>query len=283
MYQAIFPGFFHPISEMPEGLRRHIRVPEDYFMAQASIYALYHMTDPDVFYNREDLWQFPRSGEEQEIKPYYVVMQLPGNSKPEFLLMLPFTPDKKDNLAAWFAARCDEPSYGQRLVFSFSKEKLVYGPSQIQARINQDPKFSQLRTLWGQQGSRINVGHLQVIPIGNTMLYVEPLYLQSEQRALPELKLVLLSYGSRIVMADNLDEAFASLFGGEEEAKSAPSKPAAQGASATAMPASPSGLIREAVDHYSKAMSDQRNGDWAGYGKEIKALGDTLQSLTGKK
>jgi uncharacterized membrane protein (UPF0182 family) len=274
MYEKIFPKWFHAFSEMPSALKSHIRVPEDYFIAQANVYASYHMTNPDVFYNQEDLWEFPRSGEEQKIEPYYVIMQLPGEKKPEFLLMLPFTPNKKDNLAAWFAARCDPPNYGKRLVYEFSKERLVFGPSQIQARINQDPRFSQLRTLWGQQGSQINVGHLQVIPVGNAMLYVEPLYLQSERRALPELKLVLLAFGNKIVMEENLEKAFASLWGTAPKTKKAlpllSSKPILQI------------TIQEALLHYKKAMEDERNGDWAGYGREIQKVGKILERLSQK-
>lgn len=277
MYMKIFPGLFHPFSEMPAGLRAHIRVPEDYFMAQAMIYSLYHMTKPEVFYNREDLWQLPHPAGEEEIHPYYVTMQVPGGDKPEFLLMLPFTPGKKDNLAAWMAARCDEAHYGEKLVFEFPKESLVFGPSQIQARINQNPKFSQLRTLWGQQGSRIVLGHLQVIPVGNAILYVEPLYIKAEHRELPELKLVLLAYGDRIVMEETLPKALNALFQAEPKATGLMDLPVSEPLLGPAEK-----QLSQALSHYKKALDYQKRGDWTNYGVEIQKLGQILQKLTGK-
>jgi len=281
LYQANFPGLFHSLSEMPPGLRQHIRVPEDFFMAQAAVYALYHMTNPDVFYNREDLWQFPHPTGDEEIRPYYVIMQVPGDTNPEFLLMLPFTPGKKDNLAAWVAARCDEDHYGERLVFEFPKESLVYGPSQIQARINQDPKFSQLRTLWGQEGSRINLGHLQVIPVGNSILYVEPLYLKAEKRELPELKLVLLAYGDKIVMEETLEKGLAALFTSTEKT-TASSRKTGTVPVKPMLDQSTQEELQQALARYHDAMDAERRGDWTGYGQQIEALGEILQSLSKK-
>jgi len=275
VYRSVFPQLFRPLSDMPPGLVAHIRVPEDYFLVQGLVYSLYHMTTPDVFYNREDQWQLPHPAGDEEIRPYHVIMQLPGSNAPEFLLMLPFTPSKKDNLAAWMAARCDPAHYGEKLAFEFPKESLVYGPSQIQARINQDPKFSQLRTLWGQQGSRITLGHLQVIPVGNAILYVEPLYLKAEHRELPELKLVLLAFGNRIVMEDSLEKALVAVFKTRMSAASPiPS---------SVMPkAANDATLTEALAHYNKAIEYQKNGDWTNYGIEIRKLGDVLKKLSGQ-
>ncbi len=284
MYSKEFPNLFHPFSQMPKSLKAHIRVPENFFLAQAEVYTLYHMTDPNVFYNREDLWQFSHQETGGIVKPYYVLMQLPGDKKPEFLIMVPFTPYKKDNMEAWFAARCDPPYYGQRLVFEFSKDRLVFGPSQVQARINQDPRFSKLRTLLGQQGSNIQIGHLQVIPIHNVMLYVEPIYLEASQRELPELKLVLVAYGNRIEMDENLKQALASLFGVQNMAQNtAQNKKNMRSKKGMKLPSEEISKIQkklnEAYTLYQKAIQDERNMNWGKYGIEIKKLGTVLGKL----
>ncbi len=287
MYSREFPSLFRPFSQMPKSLKAHIRIPENYFLAQAEVYTLYHMTDPSVFYNREDLWQFAHQETGGIVKPYYVLMQLPGDKKPEFLIMVPFTPYRKDNMEAWFAARCDPPYYGQRLVFEFSKDRLVFGPSQVQARINQDPRFSKLRTLLGQQGSNIQIGHLQVIPIRNVMLYVEPIYLEAAQRELPELKLVLVAYGNQIQMDENLKQALASLFGIQNMPQSTPQNGKAAALNKnlklpiekklTAL-----STINKAYSLYQKAIEAERNMDWSKYGRDIKELGKILEKLSRK-
>src|SRR5262245_39049844 len=189
----VFPGLFRPFHEMPAGLRGHIRYPEDLFRTQALMYATYHMTNPVVFFLKEDQWQWPvlESGQtSQPMLPYYTMMTLPGESKTEFIQMLPFTPRAKDNLAAWIAARSDPEHYGQLVVFRFPKQKIVYGPRQIQGRINQDQVISPQITLWNQQGSQVIWGTLLVIPIGESLIYVRPLYLRSPQSSIPELKRV---------------------------------------------------------------------------------------------
>ena len=182
---------------MPADLRAHIRYPQDLFTIQANMYTTYHMQDPQVFYNKEDLLSIPRrtvGGTEQEMEPYYTIMRLPGETKEEFVLLLPFTPNKRDNMRAWLAARSDPPHYGKLIALDFPKAKLVYGPKQIEARIDQDAFISQQLSLWGQKGSQVIRGSLLAIPIETSLLYVQPLYLGAEKGSLPELKRVIVAF-----------------------------------------------------------------------------------------
>ena len=203
---------------MPPDLQKHIRYPEDLFLIQARLYQTYHMEAAEVFYNREDLWQFPRQpgGDGTAMMtPYYIIMRLPGEPQAEFFLMVPMVPSRRDNMIAWLAARCDAPDYGKLIVYEFPKDKLVYGPFQIEARINQSTEISQQLTLWNQMGSRVIRGaNLLVIPIENSILYVSPLYLRAEHGHLPELKRVIAAYGEHVVMKETLAEALAALFTG---------------------------------------------------------------------
>jgi len=212
-YQKIF-GIFKPLSALRPDLRAHIRYPHRLFSLQAQLYARYHMTDPRVFYNQEDLWEIPKSPKDPRryIRAYYTIMRLPGEKEPEFILMVPFTPAKKDNLSAWMCARCDPEHYGQMLVYRFPKQTLVYGPQQIESRINQDPGISRQISLWDQRGSRVILGTLLVIPVKGNLLYVQPLYLKSESGQIPELKRVIVVYGNQILMAKTLEAALESLF-----------------------------------------------------------------------
>ena len=212
-YRRIFPALFKPLDAMPPDLQKHIRYPEDLFNIQALQYRAYHMDAPEVFYNREDLWQFPReptapdemnAGGETRMAPYYIMMRLPGEPQTEFFLMLPMTPSKRENMIAWLAARCDLPEYGKLIVYEFPKDKLVYGPFQIEALINQNTEISQQISLWNQMGSRVIRGTLLVVPIGNSILYVSPLYLRAQSGQLPELKRVIAAYGDRVVMEETL-------------------------------------------------------------------------------
>ena len=205
---------------MPKDLRAHIRYPEEFFTIQASKYSLFHMTDPHVFYNREDMWRVAQSaisGEAAGMTPYYTIMKLAEvGTTEEFILMVPFTPARKDNMIAWMAARCDEPNYGKVLVFNFPKQKLVYGPQQIESRIDQDPGISQQLTLWGQGGSKVIRGTLLVIPVLNSVLYVQPLYLAAEAGGgLPQLTRVIAAYSDHVVMEPSLDAALSRIFGGQ--------------------------------------------------------------------
>ncbi len=290
-YQRIFPGVFRPMSEMPPDLRAHIRYPQDFFAIQAAKYAVYHMTDPSVFYSKEDLWRVATrsaNGESTPMNPYYAVMKLPEvGTTEEFILMVPFTPARKNNMIAWMAARCDGPDYGKVLVFTFPKEKLIYGPEQIQSRLNQTPAISQQLTLWDQGGSRVIHGTLLVVPVQNAVLYVEPLYLASEGgSSLPQLKRVIVAYSDQVVMEPSLDEALNAIFGGNaggpaETAGSGPA-PANSSAPANAIPASIESLIQQANQHYEKAQQDLRQGDWSGYGQEIEKVGEILKQMPAK-
>ena len=296
-YSQIFPGVFHPLADMPKDLRAHIRYPEDIFSVQANMYALFHMTDPRVFYNKEDLWRVAQSaagGAGTAMTPYYNIMKLAEVGKrEEFILMAPFTPARKDNMIAWMAARCDDPNYGKVLVFTFPKQKLIYGPQQIESRIDQDPTISQQLTLWGQGGSKVIRGTLLVTPVLNSVLYVEPLYLAAETGGgLPQLQRVIVAYSDHVVMEATLDAALTKIFGGTvtttpSQLASVPGQPASTaGALATkpaaAEPDTPA-LIHEASQHYERALQLQRQGDWAGYGDEIKKLGEVLNKLAARQ
>src|SRR6476660_7725011 len=246
-YQRIFPGLFKPFAAMPPGLQKHIRYPEDLFLIQARLYQAYHMDAAEVFYNREDLWQFPRQPGDAGtavMVPYYIIMRLPGEPQAEFFLMLPMVPSRRDNMIAWLAARCDPPDYGKLVVYEFPKERLVYGPFQIEARINQTTEISQQLTLWNQMGSRVIRGaNLLVIPIENSLLYVTPLYLRAEHGHLPELKRVIAAYGEHVVMRETLPEALSALF---VERGAAPAVSTSTEGTSPAGPAA--GRAKEALD-----------------------------------
>jgi uncharacterized membrane protein (UPF0182 family) len=286
-YRNIFPTLFKPLAAMPSDLQQHIRYPEDLFYMQALEYRAYHMEAPEVFYNREDLWQFPREPtdannaryEPARMAPYYIMMRLPGDPHAEFFLMLPMVPSQRENMIAWLAARCDPPDYGKLIVYEFPKEKLVYGPFQIEARINQNTKISQQMSLWNQMGSRVIRGNLLVVPIENSILYVSPLYLRAETGQLPELKRVIAAYGDRVVMEETLPAALAALF--EESAPAtAPLAATASVGTSTAGPADE--RARQALGHYDKALERLKAGDWAGFGAELNALRPLLEQLSGQ-
>ncbi len=288
--QAIFPGFLQPLDDMPDDLRAHIRYPEGLFSLQTDIYSTYHMTNPEVFYNREDEWEVPVIDNEQ-MQPYYTIMRLPGESRAEFIQMLPFTPRGKNNLAAWMVARSDGDQYGKLLVFQFPKQKVIFGPSQIVARINQDQEISPQITLWNQQGSEVIQGTLLVIPIEEALLYVRPLYLRASGGRIPELKFVIVAYQNQIVMEATLDLALNRLFGSAGSPGSLPADtilaaaelPPADAGATTAAAAGTTGnpLVVEASEHYRRALSAQRQGNWAEYGDEIEQLGAVLERLGG--
>lgn len=214
-WMAIFPGLFKPLDKMPPALRKHIRYPVDLLSIQSERLLTYHMEDPQVFYNREDLWRVPNEiygSEQQPVAPYYLITKLPTETAEEFILLLPFTPVSRNNLIAWIAGRSDGGEYGKLLLYLFPKQRLVYGPEQIEALINQDPVISEQISLWNRQGSKALQGNLLVIPIEQSLLYVEPLYLEAERNSLPTLIRVIAAYENRIVMAENLDLALKALF-----------------------------------------------------------------------
>ena len=280
VYARIYPALFKPLSAMPEDLRQHIRYPHQYLGLQAAIFAAYHMTDPKVFYNKENLWEIPALGE-KPMEPYYTVMKLPGEKKEEYILLLPFTPSKRDNLAAWLTARCDGANYGKILAYTFPRDRLIYGPKQIDARINQDAFISQQLTLWNQRGSEVIRGSMLVIPIEKSLLYVQPLFLTADKGGLPELRRVIVAYGDQVVMEETLELALQKIFGGKVPAQPAVQSAAAGGGGAeSAGPKVPgAGLAREAVAIFDRAMLLQRQGDWAGYGEELRKLQQVLRRM----
>jgi uncharacterized membrane protein (UPF0182 family) len=285
-YQRIFPTLFQPLDSMPASLRKHIRYPEDLFIIQAGVYGTYHMKDPEVFYNKEDLWTFPKESHKGQstttMQPYYTIMRLPGEPREEFILMLPMVPNNRDNMIAWLAARCDGANYGKVIEYTFSKEKLIYGPAQIEARIDQDTTISQQLSLWNQTGSRVIRGNMLVIPIDDTLLYVEPLYLSAESRQLPELKRLIASTGDRVVMAQDVDSLLAALFSqeGRKPAVVTSTSAPAPGARANELP--PAGANAEALNHYRRAFEALNKGDWRTFGAEMDAMQKALQGAPAK-
>jgi len=278
VYRKIFPDLFKELDKMPEGLRAHLRYPQLIFDVQANILKNYHMTNPQIFYNREDAWDIAKekySGKVQEMESQYIVMKIPGEQKEEFILMVPYTPVKKDNMVSWLAARMDGENYGKLILFKFPKNRLIYGPMQIESRIDQDPNISKELTLWDQKGSSVIRGNLLVIPIDSSVLYVQPLYIKSQnEKSLPEVKRVIVAYGDRIVMEETLEKAISKLFNISMQNMTPPSGTQAQEGTQDVK-----GLIEAANDLYNKANQSIQNGDWASYGSYIKQLGDVLKKL----
>jgi len=282
----IFPGLLKPLAEMPLSLRRHVRYPESIFGIQSAMYATYHMTNPAVFYNKEDQWEVPAidsGGASVPMEPYYTIMRLPHERDVEFVQMLPFTPRRKDNLAAWMVARSDGSHYGRMLVFQFPKQKVVFGPRQIVARINQDQVISPQITLWNQQGSEVIQGTLLVIPVEESLIYVRPLYLRAAGGKIPELKRVIVAYQNQIVMDESFEAALGKIFRKGVIIRPPEAEPAAAGADAMAPVAggdSVEALAGLARQHFDRALEAQRGGDWALYGEEIRQLGAVLERMT---
>lgn len=311
-YQKIYPAIFRPMAEMPAGLLSHIRYPEDLLNTQSGRLTVYHMKDARAFYNRVEKWEIaqenPKSvgpAESQEtMQAYYAIIHLPNKPEPEYLLMLPFTPAGKPNMVAWLAGLCDGDAYGQLLTYYFPKTQQIWGPIQIEAAISQDTEISGFFTLWNQQGSSVIRGNLLVLPVGDSILYVEPIYLRAAQNAIPELKRVIVGRGDgRVVMSPTLSQALATVLGesppgliaeqpawAEVSAVPAPAakpQPTPPGAAkpSTAAPAPPAaptdvrGLAAQADREFKDALDKQRKGDWAGYGESLKKLQKTLDDL----
>jgi uncharacterized membrane protein (UPF0182 family) len=280
-YSKIFPEMFKDFGEMPQGLKEHIRYPMYIFSTQAEVYSTYHMTDPQVFYNKEDQWNIPREiyGEtETQMIPYYTIIKFPdANGNEEFVLILPFTPVNKNNMLAWIAARCDLENYGRITEYKFPKEKLIYGPLQIESRIDQNSEISQLFTLWGQKGSSVIRGNLLVIPVMDSLIYVEPVYLRAEQSELPELKRVIVGYQDNIEIGLNLEEALLNLFTGIEPAAVAEGEFGEEAAVPVLL--SIRNLILRAQDVYEDAQEKLRQGDFSGYGESLNNLEDIFEEL----
>ncbi len=285
----IYPDLLRPLSEMPADLRAHMRYPEDLFRAQTGLYATFHMTDPETFYHREDQWQIPEAQQNAVRSGYarHIVMRLPGEREAEYLMMRPFTPRQKDNLAAWMVARNDGEHYGKLIAYRFPRQSLVFGPTQIANRINQDTEVSRQVSLWDQGGSEVIRGELLVIPIEASLLYVQPLYLRAQGGKIPELKRVIVAHEDRVVMEETLEQGLQNLFG-EGAASGArgtvrsatsatPAEPAARAATEAR-----DALVQQAVQLYERAKAAQRADDWAAYGEAMQRLGDVLRRLRGQ-
>jgi uncharacterized membrane protein (UPF0182 family) len=307
----VFKGLFTPGDQMPDDLRRHMRYPEDFYSIQAAVLATYHMTDPQIFYNKEDVWEIPTeiySDKEIPVVPYYELLALPGETKPELALLQPFAPLSKKNMAALLAARMDGDNYGKLVVFDFPKDKLVYGPSQMEARISNDPVISSQLTLWDQAGSQVIRGNLLVVPVDRSVMYFEPVYLQAEQSPIPELTRVIAAYGDQVVMEPTLSDALAKIFGAPAggttttttgggttttvpggtttttgatttTVPSSTTTTTAPGSTTTTLPSDIAQLIALANQHYQAAIEAQKRGDWSEYGSQIEALGQVLDAL----
>jgi uncharacterized membrane protein (UPF0182 family) len=259
---------------------------------QAQVFSIFHMTNPAIFYNREDQWQIPTfdtGGQLAPMEPYYTIMKLPGEPQAEYIQMLPFTPRDKDNLAAWMVARSDGANYGKLAVFQFPKQTVIFGPRQVAARISQDQAIAPQITLWNQQGSEVIQGTLLVIPIEESLIYIRPLYLRAAGGQIPELKRVIAAYQNQIVMEPTLDEALERLFPGGGRRTAPSPTPAIE----TAVPAAPKAgapesddlavLAQQARDHYARAIKAQREGNWAVYGDEIRKLGEVLERMRSRR
>ena len=275
-YGAIFPGLFKPFSQMPPGLQAHIRYPRDLFNLQAERFALFHMTDPRVFYTREDLWNIAKENLQQAggpspIRPFFVISRLPGEAKEEFVTILPYTPNGKTNMIAYLAARSDPPDYGTLFDFRFPKDSLVVGPQQVESNIDQAPVIKSQFALLNAAGSTVIRGNLLVLPIENSLLYIEPIYLEATNVPIPQLKKVIAATGQNVVMEDTLDKALASLLG--QATPTTPSGPTTPPSGTVAQ------LIASAKTHYDQAQTDLTKGDFVGYAQEIKTVGEILKQL----
>ena len=295
----VYPGLFTPSEEMPDDIRRHLRYPEDLLKVQAETLSVYHMTEPQTFYNKEDVWEIPTEmygGDEIRVEPYYLIMVLPGGEEEEFVLLQPFVPRAKQNMVSWMAARMDGDKYGELVVIAFPKDKLVFGPAQVEARINNDPVISSQLTLWDQAGSEVIRGNLLVIPVEDSLIYVEPLYLQAAQDAIPELTRVIVAYGDVVVMEPDLRTALESIFAGTGSGTTttAPGSTTTTTVPSTTttvppatttttisgtLPTDRGALLDLAEKLYEEARAAQRIDDWATYGEKIKRLGEVITAL----
>ncbi len=310
----VYPGLFTPGDQMPADLRKHMRYPEDYYTTQAQVLTLYHMSDPQIFYNKEDAWEIPKElygngKDEIPVVPYYQMLALPGSDTPEFALLQPFAPLSKKNMTSLMVARQDGANYGKLTLLDLPKDKLVFGPSQVEARISSDPTISAQLTLWDQSGSQVIRGNLLVVPVGDAMMYFEPLYLQASQNPIPNLAEVIVVYSDQVVMAPTLEGALQKIFGaqiGPTTSTTGGTTSTSGGSTTTTIPGgtttttvpptttttTPGGpttsttlgttqqaLVAQANQHYQAAIAAQKAGDWAEYGRQIDELGKVLAAL----
>jgi hypothetical protein len=270
VYQAAFPDMFKPLSAMSADLKSHLRYPPDMFAAQVEAYGKYHMKVPQVFYNNEDLWTLSREkygGESVPMQPYFILMRLPNEDKLQFLLMTPLTPVDKDNMIGWMAGRSDFPGYGQLVVYKLPKDRLIYGPLQIEALIDQDPVISRQLALWDQRGSKVIRGNLIVVPINHSLLYVEPVYLVAEINDLPQLQRVIVAYGTKIVMEPTLQRALDVIFG-----TAPPSAVSLDTPAGVASAQVRKDTLQKVRMPYERAQKALQEGDWRAFGAAMEQL-----------
>ena len=278
-FDSVYEGLFKPLSDLPTDILAHIRYPKDLFVVQALKYSTYHMENPQVFYNREDLWDFPKEtyeGAEKTMSPYYLVTKLPGDIKETFVLMLPFTPTNKNNMISWLAVSSDPENYGEFTVLKLPKEKTIYGPMQIESRIDQDTDISAKLTLWGQAGSRVIRGNLMIIPIRESLLYVEPIYLQATQSKLPELKRVIVSYEDKVVMEENLMKGLLRIFNVDTDYLESIVDIQTNGVASDGVVNNLQQRVINTFSELKAALSDSR---WADFGVKMTELESLIQNL----
>lgn len=285
-YTRVFPDLFKPIEQMPQGQRDQVRYPQDLFDVQASMFRTYHMRDPVMFYNREDVWEFPRErvfGSAQTMESYYTILRFPDEKEEEFMLMIPFTPSNRDNMISWLSGRSDGDNYGTLLLFRFPRGELVFGPMQIEARIDQTAEIAQQLALWDQAGTRVLRGSQLVIPVENSILYIKPLFLRAVEGRLPELRRVLASDGNRVVMEAGLELALERLLSDRPLPAAPPVDAALPGVVRERIADTPIASIQElarrALDRYERSQRLLRDGNWSEYGEEIRKLREDLQKL----
>lgn len=280
-YQKIYPTLFKDVKEMPEGIRKHIRYPNSLLKIQAGVYTKYHMDQVKVFYQDEDLWDIAHQiygTEEKEMDPSYFIFELPDEKKAEFINMIPFTPKSKQNMTSIMMARNDGNRYGQLLVYKFPKNKTVYGPMQIEAQIDQNTEISKEFSLWNSSGSKYRRGDLFVIPINNSIMYVEPVYLEASNQAIPEMKRVIVAYGDKIAYESTLEDALADLFGEDENGGQSQSASASSGKNNSGK-SNTKELIQKANEAYENAVNAQKSGNWKKYGDYLDELEKYLNQL----
>lgn len=283
-WSKIFPKLFNSGGQMPADLWKHMRYPEEFFEVQTDVYRTFHMTDTNTYYNREDVWEVTPVGRERRIQPNYLTMKLWGEKSPEFAIIVPYMPLGRDNMIGWMAGRCDPKNYGELLVYQFPKQKLVYGPAQIEALIDQNPEISSQLSLWSQRGSDVIRGDLLVVPIGKSLIYIQPLYLKAEKGEMPELKRIIVSTGGRVAWAESFSGALEILMGqnvtaGIKDKAGKPQVADAEQNNNIAAGTSIAVLSKRAQELYDSAQQAQRQGDWARYGADIKKLGEVIAEL----
>lgn len=269
VYRQAFPDLFKSLESMPQDLRAHLRYPENLFTIQMDKYRNYHMTRPQVFYNQEDLWTYPQekyAGSTIKMEPYYILMRLPGEDEMQYIIMSPLTPESRDNMIAWGAAKSDFPDYGEVVVYKLPKDRLIYGPLQIEAMIDQDDVISQQLSLWDQRGSKVIRGNLLVIPLDNSFIYVEPVYLIAEQTDIPQLKRVIVVYNKQVVMEETLEKALEAAIGGR--------RPSPPGMPPSAVQAD---ALKQARERFQRAEEALRKEDWSSFGAAMESLKQFLE------